>query len=106
MSMAGRVALCLSHLVTSPPARTVAGFGVVVIGASNRIGDIDPAFMRRLARKFYVGYPNAQQRSHILRCTVIVCVRVCVCVCLSVVVVVVLVAAVVVMVCVCVCVCV
>ena len=66
------------HIICTPP-RHYPGFGVVVIGASNRIEDIDPAFMRRLARKFYVGYPNADQRAQILRCTVCVVQRFILC---------------------------
>ena len=45
------------------------GFGVVIVGASNRPNDIDPAFQRRLARKIYVGLPTAEQRLQILRIT-------------------------------------
>ena len=48
-------------------ARSSNGFGVVIIGASNRPRDIDPAFQRRLARKIFVGLPVARQRLQILR---------------------------------------
>lgn len=50
-------------------SRDANGFGVVIVGASNRPNDIDPAFQRRLARKIYVGLPSAEQRLQILRIT-------------------------------------
>ena len=42
-------------------------FGVVVIGASNRVGDIDAAILRRMPRTFAVGLPDEKGRESILR---------------------------------------
>lgn len=39
---------------------------VMVLGATNRINDIDSAFLRRLPKRFPVSLPNAEQRHKIL----------------------------------------
>lgn len=39
---------------------------VMVLGATNRINDIDSAFLRRLPKRFPVSLPNAEQRYKIL----------------------------------------
>jgi ATPase family AAA domain-containing protein 1 len=39
---------------------------IVVLGATNRPGDIDPAFLRRMPKHFRVGLPEAEQRAKIL----------------------------------------
>ncbi|OWZ15167.1 ATPase [Phytophthora megakarya] len=43
------------------------GFGVIIMGATNRPGDVDPAFLRRMPRTFEIGLPNRPQREKILR---------------------------------------
>lgn len=43
------------------------GFGVLIMGATNRPGDVDPAFLRRMPRTFEIGMPNKVQRETILR---------------------------------------
>jgi len=50
---------------------TEGGEAVVVLGATNRPQDIDPAFLRRMPRQFKIGLPDAQQRESILK--VILC---------------------------------
>lgn len=40
---------------------------IMVLGATNRPGDIDSAFMRRMPKRFAVKLPNAEQRYRILR---------------------------------------
>jgi SpoVK/Ycf46/Vps4 family AAA+-type ATPase len=40
---------------------------VVVMGATNRASDIDPAFLRRMPAAFQIGLPNEQQRLSILQ---------------------------------------
>lgn len=40
---------------------------IVVLGATNRIQDIDEAILRRLPKRFAVSLPNAEQRKRILR---------------------------------------
>lgn len=39
---------------------------VLVLGATNRPGDIDSAFLRRMPKRFSIGLPNAEQRTKIL----------------------------------------
>ncbi|KAE8984975.1 hypothetical protein PF005_g12998 [Phytophthora fragariae] len=43
------------------------GFGVIIMGATNRPGDVDPAFLRRMPRTFEIGLPDRPQREKILR---------------------------------------
>jgi len=38
----------------------------MVLGATNRPMDIDPAILRRMPKRFAVALPNAEQRSKIL----------------------------------------
>uniref|UniRef100_A0A8B9K4U6 ATPase family AAA domain containing 1a n=1 Tax=Astyanax mexicanus TaxID=7994 RepID=A0A8B9K4U6_ASTMX len=40
---------------------------VMVMGATNRPQDVDPAILRRMPTTFHVGLPNATQRQEILR---------------------------------------
>ncbi|XP_008415822.1 outer mitochondrial transmembrane helix translocase [Poecilia reticulata] len=40
---------------------------VMVMGATNRPQDVDPAILRRMPATFHVGLPNAKQREDILR---------------------------------------
>lgn len=42
---------------------------IVVLGATNRIQDIDEAILRRMPKKFAVGLPNARQRRQIFELT-------------------------------------
>ena len=39
---------------------------ILVVGATNRIADIDSAFLRRLPKRFYVSLPGFEQRKKIL----------------------------------------
>ena len=42
-------------------------FGVVVIGATNRPWDVDPAILRRMPRTFEMGLPDEKEREKVLR---------------------------------------
>ncbi|XP_037536534.1 outer mitochondrial transmembrane helix translocase [Nematolebias whitei] len=46
---------------------TSATTQVMVMGATNRPQDVDPAILRRMPATFYVGLPNSRQREDILR---------------------------------------
>lgn len=39
---------------------------IIILGATNRISDIDAAFLRRMPKRFAVGLPNLDQRETIL----------------------------------------
>lgn len=39
---------------------------ILILGATNRIQDIDQAFLRRMPRQFALSLPNAAQREKIL----------------------------------------
>ena len=39
---------------------------ILVVGATNRIADIDSAFLRRLPKRFYVSLPGFEQRKKVL----------------------------------------
>lgn len=39
---------------------------ILVLGATNRPGDIDSAILRRMPKRFAVGLPDAEQRFKIL----------------------------------------
>lgn len=39
---------------------------ILVLGATNRPGDIDPAILRRMPKRFAVALPDAEQRFKIL----------------------------------------
>ncbi|KAF2275646.1 AAA-domain-containing protein [Westerdykella ornata] len=53
--------LSSSHSGTTTPQR------ILILGATNRIQDIDDAILRRMPKKFPVGLPNAQQRRNIFQ---------------------------------------
>jgi len=40
---------------------------ILILGATNRIGDIDEAILRRMPKRFSVGLPDAEQRRRILK---------------------------------------
>jgi len=44
-------------------------FGIIIIGATNRVQDIDPAILRRMPRSFHVDLPNENARLSILELT-------------------------------------
>lgn len=44
-----------------------SGKGGFIMAATNRMGDIDPAILRRLPRRVFVGHPSAEDREAILR---------------------------------------
>jgi len=45
---------------------TVSGGNILVIGATNRPFDVDPAVLRRLSQSHFVGLPDAPTRHHLL----------------------------------------
>jgi len=49
------------------PKQNGGAYGVLIIGATNRPYDIDPAILRRMPSSFEVGLPDAQDRKHILK---------------------------------------
>ncbi|KAI7591612.1 ATPase family AAA domain-containing protein 1 [Hortaea werneckii] len=49
--------------------RAEGGQRIVVLGATNRAGDIDEAILRRMPKKFPVGLPGVQQRRSIFELT-------------------------------------
>lgn len=53
--------LTSSHTSTTTPQR------ILILGATNRIQDIDDAILRRMPKKFPVGLPNASQRKNIFQ---------------------------------------
>jgi len=55
--------------INSENASETGGYGVIVIGATNRPYDVDPAILRRMPRAFKIGMPDARQREDILRLT-------------------------------------
>lgn len=42
-------------------------FGIVIVGATNRPWDVDPAILRRMPRTFEIGLPDAPEREKVLR---------------------------------------
>ncbi|KAI7260444.1 ATPase family AAA domain-containing protein 1 [Hortaea werneckii] len=49
--------------------RAEGGQRIVVLGATNRVGDIDEAILRRMPKKFPVGLPGREQRRRIFELT-------------------------------------
>ncbi|KAI7635012.1 ATPase family AAA domain-containing protein 1, partial [Hortaea werneckii] len=49
--------------------REAGGQRIVVLGATNRVGDIDEAILRRMPKKFPVGLPGREQRRRIFELT-------------------------------------
>ncbi|RMY95441.1 hypothetical protein D0864_05336 [Hortaea werneckii] len=49
--------------------REAGGQRIVVLGATNRVGDIDEAILRRMPKKFPVGLPGKMQRRRIFELT-------------------------------------
>ncbi|KAI6852172.1 ATPase family AAA domain-containing protein 1 [Hortaea werneckii] len=49
--------------------RAEGGQRIVVLGATNRVGDIDEAILRRMPKKFPVGLPGKMQRRRIFELT-------------------------------------
>ncbi|KAF8835934.1 AAA-domain-containing protein [Paxillus ammoniavirescens] len=55
-----------AEFMTSWDGLTSGADRILVLGATNRPMDIDPAILRRMPKRFAVGLPNAEQRSRIL----------------------------------------
>jgi SpoVK/Ycf46/Vps4 family AAA+-type ATPase len=53
--------LTSSHTSTTTPQQ------ILILGATNRIQDIDEAILRRMPKKFPVGLPNSSQRTNIFQ---------------------------------------
>ncbi|KAG1719101.1 ATPase [Suillus lakei] len=55
-----------AEFMTSWDGLTSGSDRILVLGATNRPGDIDPAILRRMPKRFAVGLPDADQRLKIL----------------------------------------
>ncbi|KAJ8586226.1 AAA-domain-containing protein [Rhizopogon salebrosus TDB-379] len=55
-----------AEFMTSWDGLTSGSDRILVLGATNRPGDIDPAILRRMPKRFAVGLPDADQRFKIL----------------------------------------